>query len=39
MPALDLGVGRNAKVGLSYLGQFTGSDSNNAVWGSFTKAF
>ncbi len=35
----DLGVGGNAKVGLSYLGQFSSSDSNNAVWGSFTKAF
>ncbi len=36
---LDLGIGGNAKVGLSYLGQFTGNDSNNAVWASFTKAF
>jgi uncharacterized protein with beta-barrel porin domain len=36
---VDLGIGPNTTVGLSYLGQITSNSSSNAVWGSYNRAF
>ncbi len=35
----DLRISPNARLGLSYFGQFAGSASDNAVWGNFAWAF
>lgn len=36
---VDLGIGPNTAVGLSYLGQISSTSSSNAVWGSYNRAF